>query len=261
MLENKIALVTGGSQGIGKCIAEKLGAAGATLAIAALENDALQKATAGYESKGFRFKAYGLDLSVDGQIESLAAAVQRDLGPVDILVNNAGIGGPTAPAHKIDPADWDKTLRINLRTPFLLSRAVIPAMIERRSGKIVNMSSIAGKMAYPLRTPYAASKWALVGLSLTLAQELGPYNIQVNAICPGPTRTELIESVIRARASATGTDFDTMAQEYVRATAMKRMVAPEEVADLVLFLSSSRSDAITGQAIDISCGYGFRIGD
>ena len=261
MLENKIALVTGGSQGIGKCIAEKFGAAGATLAIAALENEALQKASAEYKARGFRFKSYGVDLSVDSQIESLALSVIRDLGPVDILINNAGIGGPTAPAHKIAPADWDKTLQINLRTPFLLSRAIIPSMIERTRGKIINMSSIAGKMAYPLRTPYAASKWGLIGLTLTLAQELGPYNIQVNAICPGPTRTELIESVIRARAAATGTDFETMSQEYVRATALKRLILPEEVADLALFLASSQSDAITGQAIDISAGYGFRIGE
>ena len=260
-LQNKIALVTGASQGIGKSIAEKLGGAGATLAVAALENEALEKANADYKALGFRFKSYGVDLSMDSHIESLAHSVVRDLGPVDVLVNNAGIGGPTAPAHKVAPADFDKTLQINLRAPFLLSRAIIPSMIDRKGGKIINMSSIAGKMAYPLRTPYACSKWGLIGLTLTLAQELGPYNIQVNAICPGPTRTELIESVIRARAEATGTDFETMSQEYVRATALKRMVLPEEVADLVLFLSSSQSDAITGQAIDISAGYGFRIGE
>ena len=261
MLRNKVALVTGGSQGIGRSIAEKLGSAGATLAIAALNNDALGKAASAYEKMGFNFKTYGLDLSIESELNALVKSVQEDLGPIDILVNNAGIGGPTGPVHQVDPADWDRTLAINLRTPYLLARAVTPSMIERRSGKIVNMSSIAGKMAYPLRSPYAASKWGLVGLSATLAQELGQYNIQVNAVCPGPTQTELIESVIRARAAATGVDFETMSQEYVRATAMKRMVSPTEVADLVLFLASPQSDAITGQAIDISCGYGFRIGD
>jgi NAD(P)-dependent dehydrogenase (short-subunit alcohol dehydrogenase family) len=154
MLKNKIALVTGASQGIGKCIAEKLGEAEATLAIVALENEALQKASEEYKARGFRFRVYGVDLSIDSQVESLALSVAKDLGPVDILVNNAGIGGPTAPAHKVDPKDWDKTLQINLRTPFMLSRAIIPSMIARKSGKIINMSSIAGKMAYPLRTPY-----------------------------------------------------------------------------------------------------------
>jgi NAD(P)-dependent dehydrogenase (short-subunit alcohol dehydrogenase family) len=261
ILKDQIAIVTGASQGIGKSIAEKLAAAGAVIALVALENDALKKTSAEFEAKNFRFRPYGVDLSDDTQLAPLVHSIVRDLGPIDILVNNAGIGGPTAPVHEVDPAGWDRTLQINLRTPFLLSRAVIPGMIPKRRGKIVNMSSIAGKMAYPLRSPYAASKWGLVGLTLTMAQELGQHNIQVNAICPGPTQTDLIESVIRARAAATGTDFETMSKEYVRATALKRMVLPEEVADLALFLCSSQSDAITGQAIDISAGYGFRIGD
>ena len=184
----------------------------------------------------------------------------RDLGPVDILVNNAGITGPTLPVHQVPVKDWDDTLRINLRTAFLLSRAVIPSMIERSAGSIINISSIAGKMAYPLRSPYAASKWGLVGLTVTLAQELGPHNVRVNAICPGPTRTEMIDSVIRARATAAGVAVDVMVEDYTRATALRRMVLPEEVADVVLFLCSQEAAAITGQAIDVSAGFGFRIG-
>ncbi|MBI4474634.1 MAG: SDR family oxidoreductase [Acidobacteria bacterium] len=260
VLANKVALVTGGSQGIGKCIADKLASAGAMIAIAALENEALSKTAQEFAARGFRLKVYGVDLSEGSQIESVVRAVSRDLGPIDILINNAGITGPTAAVQNVAPGDWDRTLQINLRTPYLLCRAVVPSMIERKTGKIVNMSSIAGKMAYPMRTPYAASKWGLIGLTLTLAQELGPYNINVNAVCPGPTRTEMIESVIRARAQALGTDFETMSQEYVRSTALKRMVLPEEVADLVLFLCSPQASAITGQAIDISAGQGARIG-
>ena len=133
-------------------------------------------------------------------------------------------------------------------------------MIDRKTGHIINISSIAGKMAYPLRTPYASSKWGIVGLTLTLAQELGPYNIHVNAICPGPTKSEAIDSVIRARAEATGITFEAMSQQYTQAAALKRMVVPEEIAELVLFLCSPQSGGITGQAIDISAGYGFRIG-
>jgi len=142
-----------------------------------------------------------------------------------------------------------------------LSRAVIPAMLERETGTIINVSSIAGKMAYPLRSPYAASKWGLIGLTLTLAQELGPYNIRVNVICPGPTQTDMIDSVITARARAAGVTVPVMLQEYIRATALKRMVLPEEVADLVVFLCSPEASAITGQAIEVSAGYGFRIGE
>jgi NAD(P)-dependent dehydrogenase (short-subunit alcohol dehydrogenase family) len=261
MMKARIALVTGASQGIGKAIAEKLLGSGDTVAIAALDDQALKEATAEFQSKGFRFKSYGADLSDEFQIDSLVKSVVRDLGPVDILINNAGITGPTLPAHEVATSDWDQTLAINLRTPFLLSRAVIPLMIGRRTGTIINISSIAGKMAYPLRSPYAASKWGLIGLTLTLAQELGPHNVRVNAICPGPTLTEMIDSVIRARAQAAGVDVDVMAGEYTRATALKRMVLPEEVANLVLFLCSPESGAITGEAIDVSAGYGFRIGN
>jgi len=261
MLKDKIVLVTGGSQGIGKAIAEKLCAAGAAGGIAALDDPALKSTSAEFQSKGFRFKSYGVDLCDDAQVDSVVKSVVRYLGPVDILINNAGITGPTGRADQLATGDWDKTLQTNLRTPFVLSRAVIPSMIERKTGRIINISSIAGKMAYPLRAPYAASKWGLVGLTLTLAQELGPYNVRVNVVCPGPTRTELIDSVIRARAAAAGVSVDEMFQEYVRATALKRMVLPEEVADVVLFLCSPESDAITGQAIDVSAGYGFRLGN
>jgi len=254
MLKNKVALVTGGSQGIGKAISEKLFQAGAVIAVAALDDDALKDVPR-------EFKSYAADLTKDSDIDSVVRSVVRDLGTVDILINNAGITGPTGAAHAISVSDWDRTLAINLRTPFVLSRAVIPQMIERRSGVIINMSSIAGKMAYPLRSPYAASKWGLIGLTLTLAQELGPYNVRVNAICPGPTRTDMIDSVIRARAAAAGVPVEVMTDEYTRATALKRMVVPEEVADLTLFLCSEESAAITGQAIEVSAGYGFRIGN
>src|SRR5262245_24507971 len=260
MLKDKVALVTGGSQGIGKAISEKLLAAGANVAVAALNNDALKNASAEFQSRSFPFKSYAADLSDEAQVDSLARSVVRDLGPVDILINNAGVTGPTLPAHEVSTADWDKTLQINLRTPFLLSRAIIPSMIERRTGSIINISSIAGKMAYPLRSPYAASKWGLVGLTVTLAQELGPYNVRVNAICPGPTRTEMIDSVLRARAKAAGVDVDVMVEEYTRAAALRRMVLPDEVANAVLFLCSPEAAAITGQAIDVSAGFGFRIG-
>jgi meso-butanediol dehydrogenase / (S,S)-butanediol dehydrogenase / diacetyl reductase len=261
MVKDKIALVTGGSQGIGRAIAEKLLDAGAAVAIVALDDESLRNTSSGFQSRKLRFKSYGVNLTEDTAVDSVVAAVVRDLGPVDILINNAGITGPTLPVHQVPTTDWDRTLAINLRTPFVLSRAVVPMMIERRTGTIINISSIAGKMAYPLRTPYASSKWGLIGLTLTMAQELGPHNIRVNAICPGPTRTEMIDSVIRARAAAAGMDVAAMSEEYTRATALKRMVQPEEVANLVLFLCSPEADAITGQAIDISAGYGFRIGN
>ena len=260
-LKNKIALVTGSSQGIGKSIALKLGEAEATLAIAALENEALEKAVDEFQSRGFRFKTYPVDLSIDSQIDSLALSVARDLGPVDILVNNAGIGGPTAPAHKVPVADWDKTLQINLRTPFLLSRAIIPSMIETQRRKDHQYVIDRGQDGIPLTNtvrffemgidrPYADARAGTRSVQ---------YSGQRNLSGSHTNRTDSVGN--SGSAEATGTDFQTMSQEYVRATALKRMVLPEEVADLVLFLASPESAAITGQAIDISAGYGFRIGD
>ena len=260
-LSGKTALITGASKGLGKAMALALSQAGATIALVSRDRVKLQAVQDEIEELGGHAKTFTSDVSDEDSVSRLRSQVFDHFDTVQILINNAGITGPTGRADQLATGDWDKTLQTNLRTPFVLSRAVIPSMIERKTGRIINISSIAGKMAYPLRAPYAASKWGLVGLTLTLAQELGPYNVRVNVVCPGPTRTELIDSVIRARAAAAGVSVDEMFQEYVRATALKRMVLPEEVADVVLFLCSPESDAITGQAIDVSAGYGFRLGN
>ena len=259
-LKDKVALVTGASQGIGRAIAKQLATQGAHVILVAHDDEHLQQAFKELSRSGSASK-YGLDLTDDTSVASMITSVLTEHDAIDILVNNAGVGGPTAPVQEVSLKEWDHTLSINLRVPFLLSRGLAPAMIASGTGKIINISSIAGKMAYPLRTPYAASKWGLIGLTLTLAQELGPENIQVNAICPGPTQTDLIQAVIQARAEATGKSFDDMAKEYVKATALKRMVQPSEIAQLVSYLCSDEAEAITGQAIDVSAGYGLRIGD
>ena len=262
-LKGRVAVVTGSTSGIGLGVAQTLAGHGAAVMLNGFGSPSAIAGVIADLSREHRVPVAhsAADMSTPVEIAEMVAQTERDLGPVDILINNAGITGPTGRADQLATGDWDKTLQTNLRTPFVLSRAVIPSMIERKTGRIINISSIAGKMAYPLRAPYAASKWGLVGLTLTLAQELGPYNVRVNVVCPGPTRTELIDSVIRARAAAAGVSVDEMFQEYVRATALKRMVLPEEVADVVLFLCSPESDAITGQAIDVSAGYGFRLGN
>lgn len=259
-LNKKVALVTGASQGIGRAIAKRLGSNGAHVLLVALEDEHLERTYKEF-SNTITVSKFGIDLTDKLALEEMTREVLHQHTSIDILINNAGIGGPTGPVGDISSSEWDMTLSINLRVPFLMCRAIAPTMIQAGAGKIINISSVAGKMAYPLRTPYAASKWGLIGLTLTLAHELGPHNIQVNAICPGPTQTELIESVIRSRAEATGTTFKEMSEEFVKGTALKRMVQPEEIAALVSHLSSDEGMAITGQAIDISAGYGFRIGE
>src|SRR5262249_25130505 len=153
--------------------------------------------------------------------------------------------GPTAPATNIARADWDDALAVNLTGAFLCSKAVLPDMMARRAGKIINIASIAGKMAYALRSPYAVSKWGMLGLTLTLAKETGPYNIQVNAICPGRVRGERIERVIHERAAELGQTPDEVEHAYREAMVLKRFVEPEDVAAAVAYLASPAGDNIT----------------
>ena len=188
-------------------------------------------------------------------LEALVAKARDEFGPADILVNNAGIAGATARVDEISPESWNDTIAVNLTGAFFCARAVVPDMIERGSGRIVNISSVAGKIGYALRTPYAASKWGLIGLSRSLANELGEYGIRVNAICPGPVDGPRMQAVFEGRAAALKKSVDEVKETYLQTTALRRMVQPEDVATTVVFLASQAADTITGQALDVSSGY------
>jgi NAD(P)-dependent dehydrogenase (short-subunit alcohol dehydrogenase family) len=254
-LTDKVAVVTGGGRGIGKEIALALAAEGADVLVSGRHTDVLEETVSQIQALGRRSMLTVTDVSVESQVAEMIGAATHSFGKVDILINNAGIAGPTAPVTNLSREDWDITMAVNLTGAFLCARAVIPQMIDRRSGKIVNISSVAGKMAYALRSPYAASKWGMLGLSASLAQELGPYNIQVNAICPGPTAGERMEAVISGRAREMGVSFEDIEKAYVAGTALKRMVDPKHVAAAVVFFCSDEGNSITGEALEISAGY------
>ena len=196
-----------------------------------------------------------VDVSIEAQVDSSVERTVAELGPIDLLVNNAGITGPTAYAHDVSRSAWDDVMCVNLTGAFLCSKAVAPSMIQRRSGKIINISSVAGKMGYALRAPYCVSKWGLIGLTLTQANELGQYNIQVNAICPGPVEGERMQALLQKRAHQQGKSIDDVKREYVSNTALGKMVQEEDIASMVSFLASSEANHITGQAIDVSAGW------
>jgi len=255
LLTNTIALVTGGGRGIGKAIALALAREGADVAVTGRYQDVLDAVAREIASIGQRSVAIASDVSDELQVQDTVSAVRERLGSINLLVNNVGIAGPTAPLTEVTTAEWDETMSVNLRSAFLCSRAVIPQMIERRAGKIINISSIAGKIGYALRSPYAASKWGMIGLSQSLAQELGPSNIQVNTICPGPTDGERMRSVIANRARELGKSETEVEAIYVAGTALKRMVDPNHVAEAVVFLASASGDSITGVALDVSAGF------
>ncbi len=255
-LADQVAVVTGGARGMGKRIALRLSQEGAAVVLAAPEEDELEQTTREIRGDGGRAFPVQMDITQEDQVSQMAAQAQGEFGRIDILVNNAGIAGPTAPVHDISRADWEETLAVNLTGAYLCSKAVLPEMIARRSGKIINISSVAGKIGYKFRSPYAVSKWGLIGLTLTMASEVGEQNIQVNAICPGPVEGDRTKAVFEHRARALGQTFDEVQENYLDQMALKRLVRPDDVAAMVAFLASSEADNITGQAIEVSAGWG-----
>ena len=253
-LENQTAIVTGGGRGIGKAIALAFAREGANVLVCGRHEETLQQTARDIQQLSRRALAFVADVSQDQEVEVMVQAALNEFGSVNILVNNVGIVGPTAPITNVTRKEWDETLAVNLTSAFLCAKAVLPAMIERRSGKIINISSVAGRMAYALRAPYAVSKWGMIGLTRTLAQEAGPHNIQVNAVLPGPTSGERMQTVIDQRAKELGQSAAEVEKNYVAATALKRMVDPEHVAATVVFLASTDGDSITVQAIDVTAG-------
>jgi NAD(P)-dependent dehydrogenase (short-subunit alcohol dehydrogenase family) len=256
VLQGQVAVVTGGGRAIGKAIALRLARDGADLVLAGLDRAELESAAAEVEVLGRRTLPVVTDVTREEQVSAMAARALEALGRIDVLVNNAGIIGPTAPVVNLRRADWDEVLAVNLTGAMLCCRAVLPGMIARRSGRIVNIASVAGKIAYSLRSPYAVSKWGLIGLTLTLAKEVGPHDIQVNAVCPGPVRGERMRGIIATRAAELGQTAEEVERSYLGAMVLGRMVAAEDVAAVVAFLASPQARNITGQALDVSAGYG-----
>jgi 3-oxoacyl-[acyl-carrier protein] reductase len=189
VLTGQRALVTGASRGIGFAIAEKLATLGADLAICARKPDPLNRAAAQLRDRGVRVQAYVSDVSRSEEIAKLANDATAALGPIDILVNNAGIGR-SGPFQDLKESDWDAVLDTNLKSVFLLSGAIAHSMIERRTGHIINIASLAGKNAFAGGGIYCASKWGLLGLTYCMAEDLRAFGIRVSAICPGSVATE-----------------------------------------------------------------------
>ena len=241
-------LVTAGASGIGAVIARAFSEAGAHVHVCDIDRAALDRLAA--EVPGI--SSSSADASIENDVDLVFDDVLGTLGGLDVLVNNAGIAGPTGAIQSLDAALWERTVAVNLNSQFLFARRAVALLKDSRSGpSIVAMSSVAGRLGYAYRTPYAATKWAVVGLMKSLAIELGPHGIRVNAILPGTVEGERINGVIAARAAATGVSPEAMREEYIRKTSLRRMVTADDVAAMALFLCSPAARNVTGQAISV----------
>jgi NAD(P)-dependent dehydrogenase (short-subunit alcohol dehydrogenase family) len=253
--EGCVAVVTGAGSGIGRAIALDLLKSGAQVAGLG-RRPAHAAELRDLREFGSAFLWVQADVSRETDVRLAMQRVLRKFGKVDFLVNNAGVRGPTATVAELSANDWCKVLETNLTGAFLCARECVREMIPRRQGRIVNIASTAGRTAYPMRASYAASKWGLVGFTLTLAQEVGRHNILVNAVCPGPVEGAAIDEVIAARAKALGIPAAKIREQFERSSALGRMATAQDVSDMVLFLCSDRARNITGQVIDVSAGFG-----
>lgn len=245
---NLRVLVTAGASGIGAAIARAFHEAGARVHVCDIDRSALDRLAA--EVPGITGSM--ADAAVERDVDRVFDDVQGSLGGLDVLVNNAGIAGPTGPIEQLDEAGWSRTIAVNLNGQYLFARRAVPMLKRSDVGPaIVAMSSVAGRLGYAFRTPYASSKWAVVGLVKSLAIELGPQGIRVNAILPGTVEGERMRAVIAARATAVGVGVEAMREEYLRKISLRRMVTADDVAAMALFLASPAARNVTGQAISV----------
>lgn len=248
-LEGKKAIVTAGASGIGRVVAIACARAGASVAVCDIDHEKLAELSRDEPA----IAAFHCDVSNPESVARFVEAAVSALGGVDILVNNAGTAGPTASADEITPAQWDATVGVNLSSQFYCARVVIPHLRKRGGGSIVNMSSSAGRLGFPMRAPYAAAKWGVIGLTQSLAMEFGPDGIRVNAILPGPVVGERMERVFREKAERLGVDIDAIRVDEIKNISMRKMIDPQEIADLIVFICSDKGRSISGQSLGI-CG-------
>ena len=240
-------MITAAADGIGKAIARAFAADGAKVHICDVNEAALAQFRAEFPD----IAASHVNVRSEGEIDAWFDDALEDLGGLDVLVNNAGIKGPTAPVDDIELADWRECLEICLDSHFLCARRAAPVMKSQGAGSIINLSSTAGLYGFGNRTPYAAAKWAVIGLTKSLAVELGPHKVRCNAICPGAVKGDRINRVIQGEADMRGVPFDVVAREMVWSQSISRFVEPSEIADMCVFLGSAAASMVNGQAIAI----------
>jgi len=246
-IKGQRVLITAGAGGIGLATAERLIAEGASVLVCDVDDENLLEFSAKFPDA----YAFNADVSDTAAVERLVAYAKSMLGGLDVLINNAGIAGPTGGVEEIDPEEWRRCIEICLTGQFLCTHFAVPLIKSAGGGAIINISSAAGKHGYAFRTPYSSAKFGVIGFTQSLAKELGPENIRVNAILPGIVEGPRMERVIRDRAAQVGVPYEEMEEEYLSKVSLRRMVTAQDVAGTIAYLLSNDGRNISGQSLAV----------
>ena len=249
LLDGQRALITGAGSGIGKVMAQHFEKAGARIWICDADTNNLEQSL----KENPHWNGTPCDVSDENQVDQLFKEMSDSFGGLEILVNNAGIAGPTAPVEEIDPDEWRRSVGVNLNGAFYCTRLATPLLKNAPKASIINISSVAGRLGFARRLPYASTKWAIIGFTESLAKELGPSGIRVNALLPGIVEGPRIEGVFQARAESEGVPYEEVRDRVLNNVSMKRMVSAGDVAEMAVFLCSEAGKNISGQSISV-CG-------
>jgi 3-oxoacyl-[acyl-carrier protein] reductase len=255
-LTDQLAIVSGAAKGMGRTISLRLAGEGAHLVLAAREASALEALASEVEALGRRALVAPTDVREEASVRAMVERALDAFGQIDILVNTAGTTGPIeTPVQDVKVEEWDEVLAVNLRGTFLCVKHVLPAMLARRRGKIVNIAGTSSLRGYKLRSPYSSSKWAVRGFTRTVALEVGPFNINVNCVAPGIVRGDRMDKLCREKAKKRGWAPEQVYEEYVNEMALRRVTTAEDVAGAVVFLCLEESRNMTGQTITVDGGW------
>jgi len=253
-LAGKVAVVTGAARGIGRGIALRLASEGADVIVAEVD-EAMAEATAReIEKKGRRALAVRCDVTKESDVQAVVARVLKEFSHIDILVNNAGTGQRVVETVDLDEGEWDRVMGVNIKGVFICSKHVGRQMMRQESGRIISISSINGISAPPLVAAYNASKWAVIGFTKTLAVELAPYHINVNAICPGPADTDFQRANMAERSAAMGITESDLRERMRQSVPLGRWTTPDDIGATAAFLASDDSAHMTGEYLVVSGG-------
>ena len=249
-LNNKKIIISAGASGIGWATAKICLSKGAYVYLCDIDNKSLNKIKK-HPLANKKLFYYECDASDEDDVSNFFSQVNRKTKKVDALINNVGVAGPTGTIEKLSSEDWEKTLKINVISHFYFTKLVIPMLKKNKGGSIINISSGAGIMGFPLRSPYAASKWAVIGLTKTLAMELGKFKVRVNAICPGTIKGDRMIRVIRDKAKFLKVSKKKIEKDFISMASMNCWINEEDIGKMCSYLISSDGEKISGQAIPI----------